>query len=263
MARLFAFGCSFTQYMWPTWADIVAYDLGIEYYNFALPGLGNVGIQHRIIEADVKHKFNNDDIILIMWTSWCREDRVKNHQWKSAGSILNPHNEVYDRKFLKRYWDYSNDIVKNSTAIITTNKIYEKNIKWQGTGLPLFFTEGPRPDDTFEDTSLINLYKNDMPDIEMVNTFKNDFDDLAFLGIDDCHPDVKDHLNIVKNHVYKKMNLTLKTETERRFLEFQTTVENQYKNKKVPVAMVENYIRSLLTENFPDIYKIMDYRVLL
>jgi hypothetical protein len=263
MSRLFTFGCSFTQYMWPTWADIIAYDLGIEYRNYAVAGLGNVGIQHRILEADIKHTFTDKDIILILWTGWCREDRVKNHQWIASGSVLNSNNKVYDRKFLKRYWDYSNDIVKNATAIISTNKIYKDNINWQGTGLPLFFTEGSRPDDTKEDTFLINLYKKRMPNIETVDTFKNDFDNLAFLGIDDCHPDVKDHLNIVKNHVYKKINLTLKTETEKRFLEFQTTVENQYKNKKVPIAMVANYIRTLLTTQFLDIHKIMNYRILL
>lgn len=258
MSRLFAFGCSFTQYMWPTWSDIIAYDLEIPYYNYAIPGLGNVGIQHRMIEADIRHEFTDDDIILVLWTSWCREDRVKNHQWNAAGSVLNPFNGVYDRKFIKRYWDYSNDIVKNATAIISANKIYHRHIKWQGAGLPVFFTEGERPGNTPDDEALINVYKNSMPEIENVNTFKNDFDDLAFGGIDDCHPDVKEHLKIVKKHVYKKMNLTVKPTTEARFLELQETIAAHYKNKRIHVSQTHGFVSSTIANKFHDIHSVMN-----
>jgi outer membrane protein assembly factor BamE (lipoprotein component of BamABCDE complex) len=249
--------------MWPTWADIIGYDLGIEYYNYAIAGLGNVGIQHRIVEADVKHNISDGDIVLIMWTSWCREDRVKTHEWNAAGSVLHLGNPTYDRKFVQKYWDYSNDIVKNSTSIITANKIYKNNIKWQGTGLPLFFTEGARPNNNNKDVSLIKIYKKHMPKVEFVNTFKNDFDDKAFGAVNDCHPDVKEHIDIVKNHVYKKMNLTLGLKTEKRFLEFQSAVENHYKNKTVELSTAQNHIHQLLSNSFQDIQKVMNYRTLL
>jgi hypothetical protein len=249
--------------MWPTWADIIAYDQGIEYHNYALPGLGNVGIQHRIVEADIKHTFTDDDIILIMWTGWCREDRVKHSQWANVGSVLDPHNNIYDRKFLKKYWDYSNDIVKNSTAIISANRIYKNNIRWQGTGLPLFFTEGPRSDDTPEDKMLIDLYKDSMPAVDNVNTFKNDFDMLAFGAIEDCHPDVNDHMLIVKNHIYKKMNLTINKKTEKRFAELHNRISKNYKNQRIQLSSTRRYINNLITNDFSDIFKVMNIHLLI
>ncbi len=39
--RLITFGCSFTDYSWPTWADIIARDLDCEYENWAIGGGGN------------------------------------------------------------------------------------------------------------------------------------------------------------------------------------------------------------------------------
>ena len=43
--RLFVFGCSFTQYRWPTWADIIAKDNPhLEYFNTANSGAGNLYI---------------------------------------------------------------------------------------------------------------------------------------------------------------------------------------------------------------------------
>ena len=38
--RFFAFGCSFTNYYWPTWADIIGQDSNF-YENWAQPGAGN------------------------------------------------------------------------------------------------------------------------------------------------------------------------------------------------------------------------------
>ena len=34
--RLFTFGCSYTRYNWPTWADIIADDLQIPFQNWGV-----------------------------------------------------------------------------------------------------------------------------------------------------------------------------------------------------------------------------------
>jgi hypothetical protein len=248
--------------MWPTWADIIAYDMGIKYYNYGIAGLGNVGIQHRMLEADLKHSFTKDDIILILWTSWCREDRAKNAQWLATGSVLNPGNDHYDRKFLKKYWDYSNDVVKNSTAIITTNKIYKDNIKWQAASIPFFYTENITFAKDKQELYLVNLYKKAIPKIENVNTFKNDWDDLAFGAIDDCHPDVSEHMLIVENHVYKHMNLTLKAETKSRFLQLQAAIADHFNGKKIHSSQAHKTVENILTQQFSDIFNIMNFRSL-
>jgi hypothetical protein len=263
MARLFTFGCSFTQYMWPTWADIVAYDMGIKYYNFALAGLGNVGIQHRMIEADLKYKFQQDDIILVMWTGWCREDRVKDGKWLPAGSVLNWANPVYDAKFAKKYWNYSNDLVKNATSIITVNKIYKDKIKWQGTGLPFFFTEGKAYNTNKVEKQVIDLYKKSMPSVDNIQTIRTDNDLKAFNVVNDIHPDVAEHLGIVQNHVYKKMNMQLQPKTVSRFLELQETIESHYQGQLIDLSQAYKYLEWLMPNRFSDIHKIVNLKQLI
>jgi hypothetical protein len=264
MARLFTFGCSFTQYMWPTWANIVAYDMNIEFYNFALAGLGNVGIQHRIVEADVKYNFQEDDIVLIMWTSWCREDRIKHGKWMPSGSVLYHQNDVYDQKFVKKYWDYGNDIVKNCTAIITANKLYKNNIKWQSSGFPFFFTELSRPAGTQHERVIYKMYKKNMPVLDHVDIIKKDYHSTAFNGnIKDMHPDVKEHLSIVENYVYEKLNLTLKQETKDEFFKIQTYIEKYFKNKKFNSTETYKHIDNILSSEFPSVYKMMNFKKLI
>ena len=53
--RLFAFGCSFTCYIYPTWADIIYQSLNedCEFYNCGRSGGGNLFISHRITEAKI------------------------------------------------------------------------------------------------------------------------------------------------------------------------------------------------------------------
>jgi hypothetical protein len=262
MPRLFTFGCSFTQYMWPTWADIIAYDMGIEYYNFAIAGLGNVGIQHRILEADLKHNFTDDDIVLILWTSWCREDRVKDHQWIATGSVLNTLNDVYDRKFVKKYWDYSNDVVKNSTAIISANEMYKKNIKWQGTGSPFFMLEYETKLQSFHDKSLIKIYKNRLPTVDFLNTFVQQNDPLPFKFVDDCHPDVVKHMSFVKDFVYPKLNLKLQDSTISRFTDLQNALEQKL-TKQIELSKFSVIVKDVLSKDFSDIQQIMNFNSLL
>jgi hypothetical protein len=47
--RAFLFGCSYTEYKWPTWANILKKDLDIPVYNWGLSGLGNVGLHCRMV----------------------------------------------------------------------------------------------------------------------------------------------------------------------------------------------------------------------
>ena len=64
--RLFAFGCSYTLYSYPTWVDFIGINFE-EHYNYGRSGASNTFIMNRIIEANDQFKFNPDtDLILIM-----------------------------------------------------------------------------------------------------------------------------------------------------------------------------------------------------
>lgn len=88
--RFFVFGCSFTSYIWPTWADILSREMPqAEYYNFGRAGGGNLFISSRLAEANVKFKFCETDFVAVMYTTFTREDRWVNGNWLCLGNIYN------------------------------------------------------------------------------------------------------------------------------------------------------------------------------
>lgn len=88
--RIFAFGCSFTSYLYPTWADIIYKSMSpkVEFYNLGKSGGGNLFISHRIVEANKKYKFNEDDLVVVMWSTHARLDFYKtDFGWVTPGNI--------------------------------------------------------------------------------------------------------------------------------------------------------------------------------
>lgn len=79
--RFFAFGCSYTNYFYPTWADLIGSNYK-QYYNYGQPGCSNWYIFNAIIEANIIHKFTKEDTIFIAWTGIDRADGYINNAWK-------------------------------------------------------------------------------------------------------------------------------------------------------------------------------------
>lgn len=252
MARIFTFGCSLTTYAWPTWALILSYDLKTPVYNFAQPGMGNVGIQHSILYADLTYKFTPDDIILILWTSWSREDRIKDKKWNNSGTVFSQ--TFYDRRFLKKYWDIDNDTVKNSTAIISINKMYEKNIAWQGTWSPFFAPEDF--DEKIDESKTIReLYSQHLPKMPI---HKLDGVETAFSGlVPDCHPDVNRHLTFAKDVILPALGRQINESTVLRFNEIHKDIEQLVKNlnSKDIEIILSNIMK--FVDSIPDLSEFM------
>lgn len=110
--RLFVFGCSYTNYAWPTWANFLSIEYQ-NYQNWAMPGLGNRAIAERVAECCCRHEFNENDIVIVQWSSHLRNDwynLIENGNgtggWRTRGSIFNYINleKVYDRKWIERFW---------------------------------------------------------------------------------------------------------------------------------------------------------------
>lgn len=100
--RFFAFGCSLTNYFWPTWADIISQEIP-EYYNYGQSGGGNLFIANSIVEANLTHKFNEDDLVMVMWSSVSREDRYKGGWWETPGNIYTQN--IIDMQFVYKWAD--------------------------------------------------------------------------------------------------------------------------------------------------------------
>jgi len=123
--RFFAFGCSFTDYHWPTWADIIGGEFPDQYFNFGNTGSSNDFIFRSVIEANQIHNFQPDDLIIIQWTEFLRDAGWRPDSGLSGcGSILQNHQytiyteehfqKLDPREFIKRDLEY----IKTTTTFL-------------------------------------------------------------------------------------------------------------------------------------------------
>lgn len=122
--RVFAFGCSFTSYLWPTWADIIANECdNAKFYNFGRSAAGNLAIACKIAEAQNIFNFDQDDLVIVMWSSYTREDRWVESKWLVGGNVYS--NSLYDEKFLKKYADPLGYLVRDLGLIYNTHRMLQ------------------------------------------------------------------------------------------------------------------------------------------
>lgn len=143
MKRLFVFGCSFTAYSWPTWADFLSTEF--DYYeNWALSGLGNRAIMERISECNAMNTFTKDDTVIVQWTTHLRNDffhrfgpNDRPAGWKTAGSIFNYINvDLYDQKWIDNFFYEPAWVMHNLNYISMTQKfLNETGCNWYMTSI--------------------------------------------------------------------------------------------------------------------------------
>jgi len=114
--RLFTFGCSFTKFwQWGTWANILAYDLDIPFYNLGRGGAGNSYIANRISQTDNVYKFTKDDLVLVCWSTYAREDRWTEQGWTGDGNIYN--DDTYPKEFVMNFCSDEHFLLKDMSLI--------------------------------------------------------------------------------------------------------------------------------------------------
>ena len=98
MSRLLAFGCSFTNYHWSTWADILAPEFD-SFENWGAAGAGNHFIFNSVMEADQQKRFGPGDTVIVCWTNVNREDRyIDSRGWVTLGNITT--SRIYTKEFI-------------------------------------------------------------------------------------------------------------------------------------------------------------------
>jgi hypothetical protein len=129
--RLFAFGCSYTQYAWATWPEIVAYDLQIPMYNAARAGAGNQFIANLLSQANQLYKFNPDDLVMISWSGFLREDRWIRDSWRVHGdfnqipSVFQYPESVMSDKFIEDFSDPTGYYVRDFATVALVKDMLE------------------------------------------------------------------------------------------------------------------------------------------
>jgi len=147
--RFFAFGCSFTLYKWPTWADyLYAGGIADTYENWALPGGSNDFIFHSLIECDSLRGITPKDYVAIMWSQpWRIADYDNDHGWDMPGNAY-----LYQPKERAKYLKEDQIHLENQSYFRATINML------QAIGCDFMLTSMERIDLQFEDVYLTKDY---------------------------------------------------------------------------------------------------------
>jgi hypothetical protein len=159
MSRLFTFGCSFTNYRWSTWADILGAEYQ-EFQNWGQSGGGNQFIFNSVMEADQRHHFNNGDTVVVCWTSTQRDDRYVDRRWHTLGNVFNC--PIYDPKYLKEYVEERGYLIRDLACMKAVKVLLESRpgLTWKF----LSMIEPNNQDDTQVDTQDVTRLYQDVVD---------------------------------------------------------------------------------------------------
>ena len=141
--RLFTFGCSYTLYNWPTWADLFGLEYSV-FFNWGYAGLGNRAIAERLAEAHARANISENDTVIIQWTSPLRHDWLHFGKgdkdmtnWRTHGSIFSEENQkIFDHKWIDQFWDEKAYYVHTFNNIILAQQLLESiGCRWMMTSM--------------------------------------------------------------------------------------------------------------------------------
>lgn len=196
MKRVFCFGCSFTNWYWPTWAKILEQHLqDYEVYNLGFRGISNQGIAYTVTLADEKYKFTDDDIIIIVWSSVDRIDYYfsNEHGEGSLSALGCRYSNDYDS-------DQVIDSLLNSAFVIQSiNKAYNIALN----GFWMLWDQSPANCDPWLPIDYeLNTWKERQ--ISHPNSYYNVVG-VNFGNDHDGHPFPLDHLKYVNDIILPKV----------------------------------------------------------
>lgn len=78
--RFFVIGCSFTQWHWPMWADVIhKQHPHLEFKNFGYGGAGNIYISSVLSQITLEYDLCETDLVGIMWSTFHRNDHYRSN----------------------------------------------------------------------------------------------------------------------------------------------------------------------------------------
>ena len=210
--RLFTFGCSCTGYHYPTWADLLGSQFK-EFYNLGLSGMGNRYIQQMVYEANHHKKFTSDDTIIVMFSSYLRNDTwLTDLKWPSRGPVYLPSNQdIYNNWWKKNHWSLEWGLMDSWSSVHAVKQILDNTgVKYKLlNSMPLKdkLEEGTSDSDIFE-YDMTNFNYEDILDIEfpvwhMAESYGFTKEDLYTFCIDgveekELHPTIEMYTRFIK-----------------------------------------------------------------
>lgn len=154
--RLFTFGCSYTQWRWPTWADILGQEFE-EYQNWGREGAGNQFIFHSLIEANQRNKFTPNDTVIVMWSSPDREDRYLRGSWYTYGPVFG--NAHHPQEWVKHFSDDRWYAIRDLTCMAASKQLLDSwGVKYQFLSMMSFDVYATRAHEPVSD--VVSMFDN-------------------------------------------------------------------------------------------------------
>jgi hypothetical protein len=193
MSKLYAFGCSFTNYRWSTWADCLAPEF--DYFeNWGQAGGGNHYIFNSVMEADQHHQFGTGDTVVVCWTDFNRDDRYVKGRWHTLGNIFNC--PIYEPKYLKDHYDERGYLIRDLAYIKAVKTLLENRpgLTWRFLSMVELMAR-PWPDDNVsQHRDAMRLY-SDVLDTILPGYDKTVFAETGWPNRNgDPHPSPEEHL---------------------------------------------------------------------
>jgi len=149
--KLVVGGCSFTNYIWPTWADYASK----HYTEFSRAG--RVGADNATIARGVIDTAKENDIVVVMWTGFDRWNHY-DKKWHYTGSVVS--NMEYFANIFSP--------VERFTATMDYIRLVNLHAKQNGytvynfSAFPLFEGEMGKCNDVDKLLAIYNKYKDDI-----------------------------------------------------------------------------------------------------
>jgi hypothetical protein len=192
MSRLVAFGCSFTNYRWSTWADCLAPEFD-EFENWGQSGGGNHYIFNSVMEADQHRRFGTGDTVVVCWTDFNRDDRYVDRRWHTLGNIFNC--PIYDPKYLNSHYDERGYLIRDLAYIKAVKTLLENRpgCTWRFLSMVELWSRPESDDNTMLHRDAMRLYS------DVLDTVLPGYDKTVFLNNwpkpgEDPHPSPEEHL---------------------------------------------------------------------
>ena len=164
-SRLFTFGCSFTNFFWPTWADILGREFDV-FENWGENGAGNCFMLHSLTECNRRNQLTADDTVIVMWSSIDRFDRWVKGSWNLEGGVYNNQPE-YTKQFIDNFADPTGFLLRDLSIVSATVHMLERiGCRWFFLSMvPLAYKDySIEPDLYFYDIDqrVVELYQQDL-----------------------------------------------------------------------------------------------------
>jgi hypothetical protein len=227
MNRVFTFGCSFTAFRWPTWADFLIHHFesnGLKGVNWGKHASSNQYSFIKFMEMNAKFKFNKDDLIIFCWTSICREDRyISGRGWETTGNVLTQN--VYPKEFNEKWVDPIHYYYRDCAMISAVKTILESI----GCNYHFFSMNKLEEDEndankiTDYTNKIIEYYGDDMtmhsiPVMDFMKRNSNRIGPEVYYGenkqiFNEQHPTPKEHFLYLNEFILPKFNIDLHPKT--------------------------------------------------